>query len=148
MIDSRMAINSLMTATIDDYISDMKGITLANYVEFKDFIKDESGQIIGAKLFDSLQNEEIEVNSKVIVNCTGIHADQMRLKDDESAETRIVGARGTHLMFKKGFLPADSGIIIPKTKDGRLIFVINYLGHPMVGTSDVNCDVTHYCEPS
>jgi len=51
-------------------------------------------------------------------------------------------------MFKKGFLPLDSGIIIPKTKDGRLIFVINYLGHPMVGTTDVQCEVTHYCEPT
>lgn len=51
-------------------------------------------------------------------------------------------------MFKKGLVPADSGIIIPKTKDGRLIFIINYLGHPMVGTTDVQCDLTHYCEPT
>ena len=63
-------------------------------------------------------------------------------------EKRIVGARGTHLMFKKGMLPEDSGIIIPKTKDGRLIYIINYLGHPMVGTTDEKCEVTHYCEPS
>jgi glycerol-3-phosphate dehydrogenase len=48
-------------------------------------------------------------------------------------------------MFKKGFLPPDTGIIIPKTKDGRLIFVINYLGHPMVGTTDEMSEVTHYC---
>ena len=51
-------------------------------------------------------------------------------------------------MFKQGLLPVDSGIIIPKTKDGRLLFIINYLGHPMVGTTDVACDVTHYCEPN
>jgi glycerol-3-phosphate dehydrogenase len=51
-------------------------------------------------------------------------------------------------MFKKGIVPEDTGIIIPKTKDGRLIFIINYLGHPMVGTTDEKCDLTHYCEPS
>lgn len=51
-------------------------------------------------------------------------------------------------MFKKGILPKDSGILIPKTKDGRLLFIINYLGHPMVGTTDEKCDVTHYCEPT
>jgi glycerol-3-phosphate dehydrogenase len=50
------------------------------------------------------------------------------MKDDENAMPRIIGAKGTHLMFKAGMLPYDSGIIIPKTKDGRLIFVINYLG--------------------
>jgi hypothetical protein len=41
MIDSRMNINSLLTASIDKFIPGMKGATLANYVEFKDFIKDE-----------------------------------------------------------------------------------------------------------
>jgi len=50
-------------------------------------------------------------------------------------------------MFKKGMLPDDLGLIIPKTKDGRLLFCINYLGHTMVGTTDEKCEVTHYCEP-
>ena len=69
----------------------------------------------------------------------------MRQLDDQTVEKRIQGARGTHIMFKKGMLPKDSGILIPKTKDGRLIFIINYLGHPMVGTTDVECPVTHHC---
>ena len=51
-------------------------------------------------------------------------------------------------MFKKGIVPADAGVIIPKTKDGRLIFIINYLGHPMVGTTDEKCELTHYCAPT
>lgn len=58
-----------------------------------------------------------------------------------------MGARGTHLIFKKGVVPDNHGIIVPKTKDGRLIFIINYLGHPMVGTTDVECPVTHHCQP-
>lgn len=51
-------------------------------------------------------------------------------------------------MFKKGMLPNDSAILIPKTKDGRLLFIINYLGHPMVGTTDEKCEVTHFCSPT
>jgi glycerol-3-phosphate dehydrogenase len=39
-------------------------------------------------------------------------------------------------------------VIIPKTKDGRLIFIIDYMGHPMVGTTDHACDVTHHCKPT
>lgn len=57
-----------------------------------------------------------------------MHADEVRIKDDANAMPRIIGAKGTHLIFKSGMIPDDSGIIIPKTKDGRLIFVINYLG--------------------
>ena len=148
MIDGRMAINSLLTASIDGYIPGMKGATLANYVEFQDYVKDEAGKIIGAKLYDRLGKKEFTVKSKVVVNCAGIHSDELRVKDKPEVAPRIQGARGTHLMFKKGLVPSDSGIIIPKTKDGRLIFIINYLGHPMVGTTDVQCDLTHFCEPT
>jgi glycerol-3-phosphate dehydrogenase len=50
-------------------------------------------------------------------------------------------------MFSKAMIPKNSGIIIPKTKDGRLIFVANYLDHTMVGTTDEKCDITHTVEP-
>jgi hypothetical protein len=36
-------LNTLFTAAVDGYISGMKGATLANYVEFLDFIKDDKG---------------------------------------------------------------------------------------------------------
>ena len=58
------------------------------------------------------------------------------MKDNPESIKRITGARGTHLMFSQGLIPDNTGIIIPKTKDGRLIFIINYLGHAMVGTTD------------
>jgi glycerol-3-phosphate dehydrogenase len=38
-------------------------------------------------------------------------------------------------------------VIIPKTKDGRLIFVINYLGQTMVGTTDEKTPLTHHPKP-
>ncbi len=68
--------------------------------------------------------------------------------DKPDVQKRIVPSRGTHLIFKKGMLKENHGIIIPETKDGRLIFVINYFGHPMVGTTDEFCERTHFCEPS
>lgn len=52
MIDSRMNLNSLFTATIDEYVPGMKGVYLGNYILFKEFKKDENGKITGAKLFD------------------------------------------------------------------------------------------------
>jgi len=60
----------------------------------------------------------------------------------------MTGSRGTHVIFKKGFLPDDYAIINPKTDDGRLLFVINYLGHPMAGTTDIPCELTDKCEPT
>ena len=95
-------------------------------------------------MFDKIKKKEYKVKSKVVVNCTGIHADELRLKDNPNVQKRIMAARGTHLMFKKGALPDLTGVIIPKTSDGRLIFIINYLGHAMVGTTDEKTDITHH----
>jgi len=53
MNDSRMNINTILTASVDKYMPGMKGATLANYVDFRDFVKDEAGKIIGAKLWDN-----------------------------------------------------------------------------------------------
>ena len=84
-----MNINSLLTASVDKFIPGMKGATLANYVEFKDFVKDADGQIIGSKLYDRIANKEYIVKSKVVVNCGGIFGDNIRLKDNPNATPRI-----------------------------------------------------------
>jgi glycerol-3-phosphate dehydrogenase len=148
MMDTRMNLHALFTASVDNFIPGMKGANLANYVEFRDFIKNpQTGKIEGAVLFDKIKQKEIRVKSKVVVNCAGVHADEVRKRDNPETFERIIGAKGTHLMFKKGMLPDDQGIIIPKTKDGRLIFVINYLGQTMVGTTDEKCPITHHVQP-
>ena len=60
-IDSRMALNCLLTSSVDKFVPGMKGATLANYVVFRSFIKDEEGKICGANLFDSINNKEFSV---------------------------------------------------------------------------------------
>jgi glycerol-3-phosphate dehydrogenase len=147
MMDGRMNLHALLTSSIDSFIPGMKGATLANYVEFSDFIKNPEGKIEGAVLIDRLTKKQFTVKSKVVVNAAGVHADIIRQKDEPGTFNRIIGAKGTHLMFKQGVLPSESGIIIPKTKDGRLIFVINYLGHTMVGTTDEKTPITHTIGP-
>ena len=148
MSDSRMNLQALFTSSIDDYIPGMKGATLANYVEMKDFIKDDNGKITGAMCVDKENNTSFKVNAKVVVNCAGVHADEIRIMDDGNVERRIVPSRGTHLIFKKGIFTGTQGMIVPETTDGRLLFVINYYGHPMVGTTDEFCDASHNVEPS
>jgi len=150
MVDSRMNLNTLFTSAIDDYIPGMKGATLANYTEMKEFTKDDNGKINGAVCVDKLDpsGKPFTVKAKVVINCAGVHADELRKMDNPEVTDRIVPSRGTHLMFKKGLIGENQGFIIPETSDGRLLFVINYYGHPMVGTTDVLTDSTHNCEPT
>jgi len=85
-MDSRMALNALLTSSIDKFVPGMKGSTLANYVVFKGFVKDESGRITGANLYDTIENKEFTVKSKFVVNCGGKEADKIRLNDNQEAE--------------------------------------------------------------
>lgn len=43
-------------------------------------------------------------------------------------------------------IPENTGIIIPHTRDGRIIFIANYLGHCLVGTTDEKCELTQHVE--
>ena len=77
MVDSRMNLNSLFTATQDGYVPGMKGVALANYTKFKQFVF-QDGKIVGAKVHDLISDEEIEIKCRVAVNCAGVHADVIR----------------------------------------------------------------------
>ena len=87
MLDSRMCLHALLTSSIDDFHTGQKGSTLANYTEFLDFTKDEAGKINGAVLMDKFDpnSEPFTIKAKVVVNCAGCHADEVRRKDEPKA---------------------------------------------------------------
>lgn len=79
MMDTRMNLLVLLTSTVDKFNKGMKGANAANYVEFVDFIKNEKGQIEGAMVRDTIKNKTFPIKSKAVVNCAGIHADELRI---------------------------------------------------------------------
>lgn len=114
----------------------MSGAVLGNYIGLKDLIKNEEGEIVGAILFDYIDNKEFKVNSKVIVNCTGTWSDELRLMDDPKAKKRIIGSRGVHLIMPEKYTPENVGLLVPKTKDGRVMFFLPFKGQTLAGTTD------------
>jgi len=51
---------------------------------------------------------------------------------------------GTHIIIDKKYLPSNSGLMIPKTKDGRVLFMLPYLGKCLVGTTDNEAKVQEH----
>lgn len=146
--DARQVMLSILTSTIKNYHLGQKAATAANYVEFVDFVKDEEGKVVGAKLHDKIKNKSFEVKAKVVVNCAGTFADELRQKNNPDAKKRTLSARGTHLVLEKGLLPNDQGILIPGSADGRLVFMLPYQGYTLVGTTDVADEASHIPVPS
>jgi len=52
----------------------------------------------------------------------------------------IAPSQGIHLVFDRAFLPGDSAIMVPHTRDGRVMFAIPWHGRTVVGTTDTPID--------
>ena len=127
--DSRMAINVLQSAV------EMDAIVL-NYCGVDGLIKDTNGKVIGVSAHDEESGEKFEIKGKQVVNATGVFADDILQMDSPGAEKTIAPSQGVHLMLDKSFLPGDDAITIPKTDDGRVLFLVPWHNRVIVGTTD------------
>ncbi|MCJ8502842.1 glycerol-3-phosphate dehydrogenase/oxidase [Desulfatitalea alkaliphila] len=135
--DARLLINLARTAA-------HQGATVINYAPVTRLIKDDQGYVEGATFTDAETGEVHHVRAKVVINATGPFADDVRHMDDAQAQAMIAPSQGIHLVFDGSFLPGKSAIMVPHTKDGRVMFAIPYLGATLVGTTDTpitQCDL-------
>jgi glycerol-3-phosphate dehydrogenase len=127
--DSRLLINLVRTAR-------EQGAALVNYAQVTSFEKDSGGFITGATFLDIESGREHTVRAKVTINATGPFTDDVRQLDDPEVARMIAPSQGVHLVFDRSFLPGNSAIMVPHTKDGRVMFAIPWHGHTVVGTTD------------
>jgi glycerol-3-phosphate dehydrogenase len=113
-----------------------QGVATVNYVKVNDFGFDQNGKLNAANCTDILNNETFSIKSRLFINCTGPFADDLRLKANPSEEKRITPAKGVHIVVPRRFFDSERAMLIPKTKDGRLIFMIPFGTAVMVGTTD------------
>ncbi len=131
--DARLAISLAHTAS-------SQGATLLNHTRVVGFEK-ENDKIVGAIVKDMLTGLTHTVRAKVVLNATGPFADKLRQLDDPSVPAMISGASGTHLVLDKQFSLPEAGMLIPKTSDGRVLFVLPWEGKTLIGTTDSKTDV-------
>jgi len=82
------------------------------------------------------------VRARAVVNATGCFGDAMRALDDARAAPLIQGAAGVHLMLPAEYCPRELGLIIPRTRDGRVLFFLPWEGATLCGTTDAPCDIS------
>lgn len=127
--DSRLLINLIATAA-------EAGATLLNYARVARLQKGSDGIVNGVEWQDVETGETFNVRAKVVVNATGAFTDSVRRLAEPEAAPMIAPSQGAHLVFDRSFLPGASAILVPHTKDGRVMFAIPWHGHTLVGTTD------------
>lgn len=134
--DSRMSIALLQSAQ-------EKGCTVKNYTEVLNF-KYNDGKINGVSVCNKVADEIYDIYGDVIVNATGVFCDELRKLDDPAVKNLVEPSSGIHIILDKKFLPNNEGLMIPKTEDGRVLFMLPYLGKCLVGTTDEKSTVQEH----
>jgi len=130
--DARLAIGLARTA------ADM-GAAVVNYAAVEALLA-RNGRVAGVVVRDRETGAAIEVPARVVVNASGVNADDVRRMDDPASIPIIRTSRGAHIVLDRAFLPGDTAVLIPRTDDGRVLFLIPWRGRVLVGTTDTPCD--------
>lgn len=137
--DSRLAVN-IAQSCIEN------GATVINHFKVKNLQKNEKGLVNGVVATDTETNLDYALKAKVVINATGVFSDEVLQMDNVSAENSIRPSQGIHLVFDKSFLPGNDAIMIPKTDDGRVLFLVPWHNRVVVGTTDTLLN-SHSLEP-
>lgn len=131
--DARLAITLAMTA--DDL-----GGTVVNYCTVVGLIKKE-GKIAGVSFVDEIDNHRHEVYAKAVINATGVFVDGILDMDDEASPAAVMPSQGVHLVVDHIFFPTLDALMIPKTKDGRVLFAVPWHDAVVLGTTDTPLNI-------
>jgi len=127
--DARLAISLARTA-ID------RGAVVVNYARAVGFER-TAGRIAGVRVRDEERGDEVSVRARVVVNATGIFSDEVRAMDDPASRPMLSLSRGSHIVVPREVFPGEDALLVPRTDDGRVLFVIPWLGHVLIGTTDL-----------
>jgi len=123
-----------------------EGAVALNYVEVTALVK-EGGRVRGAVVHDRLGGASFEVRAGTVVNATGPFTDTIRRMDDPDATPMVVTSSGVHIVLPGRFSPPGTGLLIPKTEDGRVLFVLPWMGHTLAGTTDEPAELSFHPKP-
>lgn len=127
--DARLLIHLAMTAA-------GHGAALVNYCPATALTRDADGYINGVIARDEESGETLSLPARVVVNASGVFTDAVRRLADSTAEPLLIASQGIHLVFERSFLKGDTALMVPRTSDGRVLFVIPWHGHAVAGTTD------------
>ncbi len=112
------------------------GATVLNYVRAEQLTYG-NGRVRGALVRDAETGRGYEIRAKAVVNATGIFVDELRSLDDPASVPVLSHSRGSHLVFSPDVFRGNDALLVPKTRDGRVLFAVPWQGHIVVGTTDI-----------
>jgi len=128
--DARYALAILQSA-------EAAGACILNYAELNSFVHSPKSLKIKEVCWTyRLSGKTFQIPVKAVVNATGPFTDHVRAMANPKLKPRMKVSRGAHIVLPADFWPGETALLIPKTDDGRVIFVIPWREYVLVGTTD------------
>ncbi|MFV9973119.1 MAG: glycerol-3-phosphate dehydrogenase/oxidase [Francisella endosymbiont of Hyalomma asiaticum] len=129
--DTRLLISLMKTF-------EANGGTALNYHQVEKIYSSTNSKLDTVKVIDVLNGEYKEFTAKHIINATGTFSDKtISLANQQDAHNYVSVAQGTHIVFARDKFPTEHAILIPETEDGRVLFILPWHNHLIVGTTDI-----------
>jgi glycerol-3-phosphate dehydrogenase len=130
MNDARLCLEVVKTAAL-------QGAHVSNYVEAIAFEK-SAGAITGVRALDHVGGADFRIRARQVLNATGPWVDKVCRLAGDSPGPRLRPTKGVHVLGPDRGLNAAFLLLHPH--DGRVFFVIPWLGKTLLGTTDSLCD--------
>ncbi len=134
--DARMAVSLALTAR-------EHGAMVANHLAAVALEK-AGGRLCGVRVRDALGGAEFTLQARGVVNAAGPFADAVRRMDEAGAPPVLSASSGVHIVLPARFVPPATGLMIPRTEDGRVLFILPWQGHALIGTTDNPAEVVDH----
>jgi glycerol-3-phosphate dehydrogenase len=108
-----------------------RGATVLTHTEVVEILRDGSGAVTGARLFDRVRGDEAVVEAELVMNAAGPWVPQVAALARE--EVRLRPGKGIHLVFERR---VSNLAIYAKGVDGRDMFTFPHEQNSMAGTTD------------
>jgi len=129
--DARLALETIQSAVAG-------GAAVANYARVESFLR-RSGQLIGARIRDTIGGEQIDVQARTIVTAAGPWTDFIRRLDDTAAAPLLRLVKGSFVVVPRDRLPVRRNVTFRPT-DGRMTFAVPIRRQTYLGTTESDYD--------
>jgi glycerol-3-phosphate dehydrogenase len=133
--DARLTLALARTAALDH------GAVVANGCRAVDIGKDGGTRVCRVTVDAedvAGRTHRIDIETKAVVNATGVWADQLRALDEGADPGTIRPAKGVHLTVPWEKVRCDIAVVLPVPKDKRSIFVVPWGEFVYIGTTDTD----------
>jgi glycerol-3-phosphate dehydrogenase len=127
--DARLVVETMLSAA-------QAGAVIVSRVRAVGFIK-EGGRIAGARLVDGVGGAEITCRARAVVNAAGPWAHKVSELDGPGG-VRLRLTKGVHVIVPRSRVGNDAALVLHARRDRRVMFVIPWGTHALIGTTDTD----------